>query len=259
MNNCPKCNIPASDDTKFCPECGIPLSRPTKLNYQQPTQPISQEGSVPVDTVPQENIPQYPVYGAQQSCVTQSEPVPQGNQQAPNPGYQPYKGTQASVTPHQQGGPVDGQPQYGQPQYSQPQNGYAPGPNSVHQGVGTYPPVSPTADIENNKVMAVLSYFGVLCLIPVFGAKDSPFARFHANQGISLAILGIGFPIVKAILKSIFYAISFSLGLTMSTILGILGGAVSLFVFVLSIMGIVYACKGEMKELPLIGKIKILK
>ena len=107
--------------------------------------------------------------------------------------------------------------------------------------------------------MAVLSYLGILCLIPTFGAKNSPFARFHANQGISLAILGIGYPIIKAILKSIFYAISYSLGLTMSTILGILGGAVSLFVFVLSIMGIVYACKGEMKELPLIGKIKILK
>ena len=39
------------------------------------------------------------------------------------------------------------------------------------------------ADVQNNKVMAVLSYIGILVLIPILAAKESPFARFHANQG----------------------------------------------------------------------------
>lgn len=38
-------------------------------------------------------------------------------------------------------------------------------------------------DIQNNKVMAILAYFGILVLIPIFAAKESKFARFHANQG----------------------------------------------------------------------------
>ena len=252
MNNCPNCNFPVSEDTKFCPECGFSLPKQTEPNYQQSNRPIPEENN-PINAVLQGNVPSYPVYDTQQSYVSQSEPVPQNSEQIPNPGSQPYQGAQGS-TPYQQGGYVGVQSQY-----SQSQNGYVPTPNGVPQGTGMYPPISPTSDIENNKIMAVLSYFGILCLIPAFGAKDSPFARFHANQGISLAILGIGYPIVKAILKSIFYAISYSLGLTMSTILGVVGGAVSLFVFVLSIMGIVYAYKGEMKELPLICKIKILK
>lgn len=40
------------------------------------------------------------------------------------------------------------------------------------------------ADVEQNKVMAILAYFGILVLIPILAAKDSKFARFHANQGL---------------------------------------------------------------------------
>ena len=41
-------------------------------------------------------------------------------------------------------------------------------------------------DIRQNKGFAVLSYIGLLVLIPIFGASRSPFARFHANQGVVL-------------------------------------------------------------------------
>ena len=44
------------------------------------------------------------------------------------------------------------------------------------------------ADVEQNKVMAILAYFGILVLIPILAAKDSKFARFHANQGLLLCI-----------------------------------------------------------------------
>ena len=41
-------------------------------------------------------------------------------------------------------------------------------------------------DIQNNKIMAILSYFGILVLVPILAAKESKFARFHANQGLIL-------------------------------------------------------------------------
>ncbi len=110
-------------------------------------------------------------------------------------------------------------------------------------------------DINNNKVMAVLSYFGPLVLVPIFGAKDSKFARFHANQGLVLFILDVAYGIVNTILSAIFYAISFSFGAIMGTILGL----VWLVIGILAIIGIINAAQGKAKELPIIGKIRILK
>ena len=46
-------------------------------------------------------------------------------------------------------------------------------------------------DIESNKIMAVLSYLGILWLIPMLAAKESKFAQYHVNQGIILTIAGI--------------------------------------------------------------------
>lgn len=46
-------------------------------------------------------------------------------------------------------------------------------------------------DVESNKAMAVLSYLGILVLVPLLGAKNSPFARFHTNQGLILCIATI--------------------------------------------------------------------
>ena len=44
------------------------------------------------------------------------------------------------------------------------------------------------ADVQSNKVMGVLAYLSWLVLIPLFAARNSPFARFHCNQGIVLAL-----------------------------------------------------------------------
>lgn len=96
-------------------------------------------------------------------------------------------------------------------------------------------------DIENNKVMAVLAY--IIFLIPLFAAKDSPYAKFHTNQGL---VLFIG-----AILSSVIAAIP---------IIGwIISPLAALAITVLAIIGIVNALGGKAKELPVIGKYKILK
>ena len=101
------------------------------------------------------------------------------------------------------------------------------------------------ADINSNKVMAILSYIGILVLIPIFAAKNSKFARFHANQGLVLFIVAILVSIVGRILDKIH--------------LGFIGWILDVLVFAFAIIGIINAAQGKAKELPFIGKYKILK
>lgn len=105
-------------------------------------------------------------------------------------------------------------------------------------------------DIQNNKAMGILAYLGILVLIPIFAAKDSKFARFHANQGLLLAIAEVGSSFICGILSRIPW-----IGWTFNG----LQWAVYIACTVFTILGIINAAKGQAKELPLIGKIKILK
>jgi len=93
-------------------------------------------------------------------------------------------------------------------------------------------------------------------LVPLLAAKESPFARYHTNQGLALAIVEIAWWILSAILTAIAGA-SYSLGLI--AIVGVISWILGIIFLVFSIIGIVNAAKGEMKPLPLIGGIKILK
>jgi uncharacterized membrane protein len=98
------------------------------------------------------------------------------------------------------------------------------------------------ADIEKNKTMAGLAY--LLFFLPLVTCPDSPFGRFHANQGLLLLIFGIGGSIILTIIPV--------LGWILLPFFGI-------FYFVLIIMGLVNGLNGKAKELPLIGKYRILK
>lgn len=117
------------------------------------------------------------------------------------------------------------------------------------------------ADIEQNKVMAVLAYLGILVLIPLFAAKESKFARYHANQGVILLIACVAWFIIDAILTAILWSImvramsAWGLYTTLATVLNL----VYIVFTVLAILGIVNAWNGKMKELPVIGKYKIVK
>lgn len=105
-------------------------------------------------------------------------------------------------------------------------------------------------DISNNKVMAVLAYLSWLVIIPLIAAPQSRFARFHANQGLVLAIVSTIWGMVSGVLGVIPF-----IGWIISVVMG-LG---SIFFLVLMIIGIVNAANGVAKELPLIGKITIIK
>lgn len=105
-------------------------------------------------------------------------------------------------------------------------------------------------DITDNKVMGILAYCSWLVLIPLFGAKESKFARYHVNQGIVLAIASTVVIGIATALSHIPF-----LGWIFSIVEGLLG----VVVFLLSICGIVNAANGKAKELPIIGSIKLFK
>lgn len=111
------------------------------------------------------------------------------------------------------------------------------------------------ADIAANKAMALLAYIGILVLIPLLAAKNSKYARFHTNQGLVLLLAEIAFSVVRGIVMAIMGAISSVL----STIFSILFWVVSLLFLVLLILGIVNAVTGKAKELPVIGKLRLIK
>ena len=109
-------------------------------------------------------------------------------------------------------------------------------------------------DINQNKAMAVLAYIGILVLVPIFAAKESKFAKFHANQGLILLIVDVIVAILIMVLSAVILAISWRL-YWVSTILSLL--YIPLLGF--SILGIINAVNGKAKELPLIGKFRLLK
>ena len=111
------------------------------------------------------------------------------------------------------------------------------------------------ADIASNKAMAILSYFGLLVLIPLLAAKNSRFARFHANQGLIVLIAGVVGTIGQRVLGLVLKYIPYIGGV----LAGLIGFAVSAVLLVLTVLGIINAAQGKAKELPVIGKFRLLK
>lgn len=156
----------------------------------------------------------------------------------------------APVPPVQESAGTGGQQSYQQPNYQQsayqqqayqqPERTYVPDGDARSLGVGA---------------VSVLAYWSILFFVPLVAYKDSKFARFHAGQGLNVLLFSVAYSIVTGILTGIFTAISFGLGAAIGGLLSI-GG---IFFIVLMIMGIVNVCKGQMKPLPVIGNINIIK
>jgi uncharacterized membrane protein len=98
------------------------------------------------------------------------------------------------------------------------------------------------ADIEKNKVMAILAY--IIFFIPLIAAPDSKFAKYHANQGLLLLLFCIAFSIVSSVIPIIGWFI--------------LGPICSILGLILFILGIINASQGKAKPLPVIGGITII-
>jgi uncharacterized membrane protein len=206
--------------------------------------------------------------GYQPPAQQPGSPPAQPGYPAPQPDYGPqpgYPAQQPGYPPQQPGYPPQ-QPGYPPQQAGYPpqQAGYPAPPPGYGQTSGQYPaaPLTPEADIQQNKVYAILAYLGILVLIPIFAAKESRFARYHANQGLVLMIAEFAYGIAYYIVNAVILASLRGLGIGAIAIAGIISmllGLVYLVFLVFAILGIINAGKGQFKPLPLIGKIELLK
>ena len=118
------------------------------------------------------------------------------------------------------------------------------------KNVKDHTPEMDPQDIQDNKVMGILAYCAFLVFVPIFAAKGSKFARFHANYGLILFIAEAASNLVLGILSNIRF---------IGWIFGIAEWAVTAVCIFFAVLGIINASKGQAKELPIIGGIKILK
>ena len=97
----------------------------------------------------------------------------------------------------------------------------------------------PTQKKDEKDLLAILSYFGILFLIPMLAGKDNEFNIFHAKQGLILFIAEI---------VTVMFA--------WVPIIGWIGAPLLYIVwFIFFIIGIVNVLQGRKKELPLIGQL----
>ena len=94
----------------------------------------------------------------------------------------------------------------------------------------------------DKKVTGIVAYITIVGWVIAFLAGDKEGAKFHLNQALVLCLAQL----VLSVLGKIPF-------------IGWIAGILSLVVLVFQIMGLVYACQGQDKEVPLVGAIKILK
>jgi uncharacterized membrane protein len=105
-------------------------------------------------------------------------------------------------------------------------------------------------DAEKNKAYGILAYFFFFCFVPIIVANDSPYAKYHANQGLVLFIAEVATFLVTGalvLMPFIWYLVYF-LHLAMFFVFG-----------ALAIFGIINAAAGKCVPLPLLGGIKLLR
>ncbi len=120
------------------------------------------------------------------------------------------------------------------------------------------PPPSGSAEGERppqkdvNVLMAILSYFGILTLIPLFVEKEDEFIQFHAKQGTTLFIIEVVIGFAAGIL---------SLVPLIGCVVGVAELLFTLFLFVFHIIMMIKASKGEWYRIPYIydWSLKIFK
>ncbi len=95
---------------------------------------------------------------------------------------------------------------------------------------------------ETNKVVCILAY--IFFFIPLIADSSNEEYRFHANQGLLIFILNIIVLILGILIPIIGWFVILPLG--------------GLGVLAFCIIGIINAANEEMKELPLIGSIRII-
>ena len=111
-------------------------------------------------------------------------------------------------------------------------------------------------ELRGKKFTAALAYLSWLVVVPIIYSSESKFIRYHANQGLVIAVIETICVIVTVIASKIIWLFSRPMSLLVETmmamcIIGVFG--------MLSLIGILHVMLGKTKPLPTFGKINLLK
>lgn len=95
---------------------------------------------------------------------------------------------------------------------------------------------------ETNKWICALAY--IIFFVPILVDSKNEEYKFHTNQGLNLLLLYVAIGIVGFLVPVIGWFIILPLG--------------GVIVFVLAVIGIINALNEKQKELPIIGKFRLI-
>ena len=117
-------------------------------------------------------------------------------------------------------------------------------PPSMPPPGGAYQPPPPAAGAGGDRtLMLILSYLGILALIPLLVKKDDRDVQWHAKNGLAIFV---GYIIVAIAWWIINYFMPASIGCALSFV----GCAIWIAYLVIIIMAIMKALKGERLRVP---------
>lgn len=252
MKICPKCGVEHSDDERYCHSCGSPLiDKEPDVTAEASS---SEEEAAPAEEEPSEQPSEKEETKAQGNEEEKKEETKksrmddfeaQAREVASQLGDAAAKIGQAAKA-----GFEAAKENFNSSKASDSAKQESASGESSESARGNFDRVMDTPnntadfdaeDIRNNRGMAIVAYLGILFIIPLILAKDSKFARFHTNQGLILCICSIASGV-----------------LTLIPGLGWIFRILNLFFFILAILGIMNAAQGQAKELPIIGRFRIL-
>ena len=124
---------------------------------------------------------------------------------------------------------------------------YPPPPPPPGPGSGGPASGGPVGGASSDRtLMLVLSYLGILALIPLLMKKEDREIQWHAKNGLILTVAFIVVSILWSLINNFMPA---SLGCALSFV----GCAIWIGWLVLSIMGIMKALKGERFRIPMVS------
>ncbi len=146
---------------------------------------------------------------------------------------------------------------------------YTPAVNEQVNTAGASGEFNNEKDVNDNKGISILSYFGILLLIPLFVKKDSEYCKFHVKQGANLFVIDIAYAIVTQILLAViglifrptihsYYMLTYAAPHPVYSLFNVVFSLGYIFFVVIAIIGMVNAGTGKRKPMPVLGGIKIM-
>jgi len=127
-------------------------------------------------------------------------------------------------------------------------NDNAPPPPTPPPAEPPPPQESPPREVvsDNRSIMIVLSYLGLLALIPLLVEKDDKEVQWHAKHGLVLAVVEVAVMIGLMVIGGVLGAISGGLG----CIFGLLWPVFMVVILVVHILCIVKGLNGQRFLIP---------